>query len=67
MGDAPMKSPSLKNYPDADKKVLAMASELWGNETCLFINMVREWYIVVLILWTLCCLRMDPSRYEDER
>lgn len=32
MGDAPMKSPSLKNYPDADKKVLAMASELWGNE-----------------------------------
>ena len=31
LGPKPTRSPSLKNYPEADKQVQAMADELWGN------------------------------------
>ena len=31
LGTPPLRSPSLKNYPEADKKVLALAKELWGD------------------------------------
>ena len=31
LGPAPKRSPSLQNQPAADKQLLTMASELWGN------------------------------------
>ena len=31
LGPAPKRSPSLQNQPAADKRLLTMASELWGN------------------------------------
>ena len=33
LGPAPTHSPSLQNYPEADKQVSQMADELWGNAT----------------------------------
>ncbi|MDR3252550.1 MAG: glycoside hydrolase family 2 [Tannerella sp.] len=32
LGPAPKRSPSLQNYPEADKQISALAAELWGNE-----------------------------------
>lgn len=32
-GSAPEKSPSLQNYPEADKKVRDIAHRMWGNTT----------------------------------
>jgi hypothetical protein len=32
LGPKPSKSPSLQDYPNADKKIKAMADELWTNE-----------------------------------
>lgn len=31
LGPAPLRSPSLENYPDADNKVRKLAAELWGD------------------------------------
>lgn len=31
LGPAPKRSPSLKDYPEADQRVQKMAAELWGN------------------------------------
>ena len=31
IGDAPSKSPSLKNYPESDRHVASMAAEMWGD------------------------------------
>jgi hypothetical protein len=31
LGPKPSRSPSLENYPEADKQVKSMANELWGN------------------------------------
>ena len=31
MGPAPTRSPSLENYPEADKKVQALSQQIWGN------------------------------------
>ncbi len=31
LGPKPERSPSLENYPDADKEVKKLAAELWGN------------------------------------
>lgn len=31
LGTKPLRSPSLANYPEADKQVQSMADELWGN------------------------------------
>ena len=31
LGPAPKRSPSLENYPDADRQVQQLAAELWGN------------------------------------
>ena len=31
LGPAPFRSPSLENYPSADKRVQALAAALWGN------------------------------------
>lgn len=33
MGPAPACSPSLSNYPAADREVKSLAAELWGNQT----------------------------------
>ena len=31
IGNPPIKSPSLVNYPDSDAKVVELATELWGS------------------------------------
>lgn len=33
LGNPPDRSPSLQSYPDDDRKVKALAAELWGNAT----------------------------------
>jgi hypothetical protein len=40
LGPKPLRSPSLANYPEADKQVHSMANELWGkiNGTTIKIN-----------------------------
>lgn len=34
-GNAPERSPSLQNYPDADKEVRTLAEEIWGDKHVL--------------------------------
>jgi hypothetical protein len=34
MGNPPKKTPSLQNYPEADKKIEKLAKELWGKIYC---------------------------------
>ena len=38
LGPAPMRSPSLAGYPEADSRVQAMAAELWGPEKGKHVN-----------------------------
>ena len=38
LGPAPMRSPSLAGYPEADGRVQAMAAELWGPEKGKHVN-----------------------------
>ena len=38
LGPAPMRSPSLAGYPEADGRVQAMAAELWGPEQGKHVN-----------------------------
>jgi hypothetical protein len=33
LGDAPQRSPSLQNYPNADKELTALAEKMWGKES----------------------------------
>jgi hypothetical protein len=32
LGEAPQRSPSLQNYPEADKEVAALADKMWGDK-----------------------------------
>jgi hypothetical protein len=33
LGEAPERSPSYQNYPDADREIKALADKMWGNKT----------------------------------
>jgi hypothetical protein len=33
LGDAPKRSPSLQNYPDADNELTALVDSMWGDKT----------------------------------
>jgi hypothetical protein len=33
LGDAPSRSPSFQNYPEADKELAALADRMWGDKT----------------------------------
>jgi hypothetical protein len=33
LGDAPQRSPSLQNYPQADRNLTALAAKMWGDKT----------------------------------
>ncbi|MDR2383983.1 MAG: glycoside hydrolase family 2 [Prevotellaceae bacterium] len=33
LGEAPQRSPSYQNYPDADKELVALAGKIWGDKS----------------------------------
>ncbi|MDR2765606.1 MAG: glycoside hydrolase family 2 [Tannerella sp.] len=33
LGEAPQRSPSFQNYPEADREVMALADKMWGDKT----------------------------------
>lgn len=65
LGPQPSRSPSLQNYPDADKQVQEMATELWGNGKILTDISLEEAFGQINVVPD--CLTDNPSVHYSHR